>query len=97
MKGNEGDRSGKIGSCRIYHEMSVNWYGQQHDGYLHHRSDLALVCSPVEVKLLTQVYRVTAEKLQVAPFFVDCQDLKPQADQPGYPERQHFMTIGNFR
>ncbi|VEU36247.1 unnamed protein product [Pseudo-nitzschia multistriata] len=35
-----------------------------------HRSDLVLVCSPVELKLLTTVYKVPKQKLCLASFFV---------------------------
>lgn len=51
----------------------------------------------VELKLLTHTYKVATEKLQLAPVFVDCHTLKPGLEQPGFSERQHFMTIGNFR
>lgn len=35
-----------------------------------HRSDLTLVCSSVELKLLKDVYGVASDKLVLAPFFV---------------------------
>ena len=57
------------------------------------RSDLALVCSPVELELLQSRYQVPACKLQLAPFFVDL----PDGETPPFSARQHFMTIGNFR
>lgn len=36
-----------------------------------HRSDLTLVCSRVEMRLLHETYGVAKEKLAYAPFFVD--------------------------
>eukprot|EP00536_Pseudo-nitzschia_multiseries_P007847 jgi/Psemu1/287400/fgenesh1_pg.189_\ len=36
-----------------------------------HRSDLVLVCSPVEAQLLKTIYRVPYDKLCMASFFVD--------------------------
>ena len=36
-----------------------------------HRSDLTLVCSSVEIKMLQGRYGIAADKLAYAPFFVD--------------------------
>jgi hypothetical protein len=38
-----------------------------------HRSDLTLVCSSVEIKMLRERYGIAADKLVYAPFFVDCE------------------------
>lgn len=64
-----------------------------------HRSDLTLVCSPVEQSLLVQHYGVPAAKLALAPFFVPAPEEGPQAGvtSPGFGARRHFMTIGNWR
>lgn len=61
-----------------------------------HRSDLVLVCSSVELELLTDQYQISKTKLQLAPFFIDCQALGTGPSRSFY-QRQHLMTIGNFR
>ena len=61
------------------------------------RSDLTLVCSPVEQSLLTQHYGVPREKLVLAPFFVEPLQGRSGSASAGYSDRQHFMTIGNWR
>lgn len=58
------------------------------------RSDLSLVCSPKELDLLKEEYQIPAAKLQLASFFVSPSSLQAG---PGFHERSHFMTIGNFR
>jgi glycosyltransferase involved in cell wall biosynthesis len=60
-----------------------------------YRSDLTLVCSPEELRLLTQHYNVPKDILQLAPFFVDKKYL--DMDAPSFKQRQHFMMIGSFR
>lgn len=57
-----------------------------------HRSDLSLVCSPVEHDLLVQTYQMAPSKLCTASFWVDAiSDRKPWAD------RNHFCFVGGFR
>jgi len=60
-----------------------------------HRSDLSLVCSPVEMDILITHYGMDPENLAFAPFFVP---LSPHAAAPeNRSKREHFMMIGNFR
>lgn len=64
------------------------------------RSDLTLVCSPVEQRLLVQHYGVPPAKLALAPFFVPPPEeggQHPRGASPGFGARRHFMTIGNWR
>lgn len=63
------------------------------------RSDLTLVCSPVEQSMLAQHYGVPAAKLALAPFFVPPPEegLHSGDTSPGFSARRHFMTIGNWR
>ena len=56
------------------------------------RSDLTLVCSPVEFDLLHSHYNVPQHKLCNAPFFTKAAD----TCQP-LCSRANFMTIGNWR
>lgn len=60
-----------------------------------YRSDLTLVCSPEEIRLLSQHYNVPKDFLQLAPFFVD--RISHCFDTPSFKQRQNFMMIGNFR
>lgn len=74
------------------------------------RSDLTLVCSPEEMRLLVVHYGVPAHKLALAPFFTPPSPYAPSAAAapgaaaaaapqpcPGFAERRDFMMIGNFR
>lgn len=57
------------------------------------RSDLTLMISEFEMQLLQDVFSVPAHLLFYCPFL-----LTPQSEeQPDFCERQHFISIGNFR
>ena len=61
------------------------------------RSDLTLMISPVEVELLTVHFKVPQQQLMYLPFM-----LTPLSDDhitalPAFADREHFITIGNFR
>lgn len=58
-----------------------------------YRSDLSLMVSDMEIGLLTQQFGMPASILHWAPLLV--RDVPDQA--PGFEERAHFLTIGNFR
>ncbi len=60
------------------------------------RSDLTLVCSPVELQLLRDYYGVPAATLALAPLFVPPPPLA-SGDLPSYGDRRHFVSIGNFK
>ena len=57
------------------------------------RSDLTLVISPVEYKLLTEDYKIPTSQLLYLPLFLDPAPEK----QPEYDDREGFAFIGNFR
>ncbi|KAL0047950.1 hypothetical protein WJX82_003974 [Trebouxia sp. C0006] len=57
-----------------------------------HRSDLTLVCSPLELSLLQSLYCIPGHKLCNAPFFTEAHS-QPQHEST----RAHFMTIGNWK
>ncbi|WP_372762377.1 glycosyltransferase [Pseudoalteromonas sp.] len=59
------------------------------------RCDLSLIISSYEMTLLKQVFKVDSRLLQHLPFMVDLQALPTSSKS--FAERQHFMTIGNFR
>lgn len=58
------------------------------------RSDLNIMISEIEIQLLQQQCGVPAELLCYLPFFVD----QPDCQQwPELADKQHFVSIGNFR
>lgn len=59
------------------------------------RSDLALIISDYELSLLQQRFSVPAFLLHYCPFMLD---LTPATlPLPDWQQRQHFISIGNFR
>lgn len=61
-----------------------------------HRSDISLVCSPIEHKLLVNKYQLPASKVCTASFWVDTDD-ELQNEKPSFAERRHFCFVGGFR
>jgi glycosyltransferase involved in cell wall biosynthesis len=59
------------------------------------RCDLTLMISPVEISLLTDLFKVDASLLHYLPFVFN--QKQRQQINPCYNERQHFISIGNFR
>ncbi len=59
------------------------------------RCDLSLIISTFEMDLLINTFKVDAALLHHLPFMVDLATC-PTTTR-GYEQRQHFMTIGNFR
>jgi glycosyltransferase involved in cell wall biosynthesis len=58
-----------------------------------YRCDLNLVVSDVEIDLLTRLFKVPANLLQLCPLML--RDI-PSSAQP-FEARRHFLSIGNFR
>ena len=58
-----------------------------------YRSDLTLVCSPVELDILTKDYNIPRTKVHLAPFFVPPND----GNNPDMSSRSDFLMIGNWR
>ena len=59
------------------------------------RSDLTLMISHVEMSLLTRLFNVPKNLLHYCPFMFTEQQLN--ISNPSYQQRQHFISIGNFR
>ena len=59
------------------------------------RCDIALIISAYEMQLLVEQFNVSASILHYLPFMVDLSTL-PKVTKT-FEQRQHFMTIGNFR
>ena len=62
------------------------------------RCDLSLMISEVEVEVLKNQYNVDESLLLYLPFMYEALDEKKCKEKwPSFGERQHFVTIGNFR
>jgi len=61
------------------------------------RCDLTLMISPVEVDLLTTHFQVPAQQLMYLPFMLTPPDKDEINSLPSFADREHFITIGNFR
>ncbi|MEM5552518.1 glycosyltransferase [Pseudoalteromonas neustonica] len=59
------------------------------------RCDLSLIISSYEMQLLGDVFKVDSSLLHHLPFMVDLAALPEKTKS--FDEREHFMTIGNFR
>ncbi|MDO3388664.1 glycosyltransferase family 4 protein [Gilvimarinus sp. SDUM040013] len=57
------------------------------------RCDLSLMISEFEIDLLTRFFSVPASLLLHVPFMVECS----ARSTPTFAEREHFVSIGNFR
>lgn len=61
------------------------------------RCDLSLMISTVEIELLKDVFNLDSSLLHFIPFMFDPIDEGIISQWPVYSERQHFVTIGNFK
>ncbi|MBQ4844679.1 glycosyltransferase [Pseudoalteromonas sp. MMG005] len=59
------------------------------------RCDVSLIISSYEMTLLASVFKVDNTLLHHLPFMVDLDKINKNV--PSFEQRQHFMTIGNFR
>jgi len=59
------------------------------------RCDLSLMISQVEIDLLQRLFKVPGYLLHYSPFMFTEAEL--HLDNPTYQQRQHFISIGNFR
>jgi glycosyltransferase involved in cell wall biosynthesis len=62
-----------------------------------YRCDLSLMISSFEMELLENHFKVPKALLHYLPFLVDRLSEAEQDSLPIFSERQHFVTIGNFR
>jgi len=62
------------------------------------RCDLSLIISEAEIELLKNTYNVGKDLLLYLPLMYKALDKEEcKIKWPGYNEREHFVTIGNFR
>ena len=78
--------------AQLYQRMAVTDLAQRELASFY-RSDLNLVVSDVEIELLTTHFKVPGELLHWCPLML--RDIPDSAN--GFGDREHFLTIGNFR
>ena len=59
------------------------------------RCDISLIISSYEMKLLEETFKIDSSILHHLPFMVDLKNTPIETNS--FEEREHFMTIGNFR
>ncbi|GAA4277632.1 glycosyltransferase [Aquimarina mytili] len=62
-----------------------------------YRSDLSLIISDFEMKVLTDTFKIKEDLLSYVPFLLPPITQEEKKDWPSFEERKHFITIGNFR
>ncbi|TDI68946.1 MAG: glycosyltransferase, partial [Bacteroidetes bacterium] len=61
------------------------------------RSDISLIISEAEMELLQTIFVIPKDLLYYLPFLVEALSQEKIGTLPKYEERDHFITIGNFR
>ena len=59
------------------------------------RCDISLIISTYEMELLTKTFKIDSKILYYLPFMIDLKTVPKNS--LSFEEREHFMTIGNFR
>jgi glycosyltransferase involved in cell wall biosynthesis len=59
------------------------------------RCDISLIISDFEIELLSKTFKIDSSLLHYLPFMLNLEKLPKKTKL--FEERQHFMTIGNFR
>ena len=62
-----------------------------------YRCDISLVISETEMDLLTNTFKIDKQLLHYLPFLLNEISEKDFDNFPTFEERNHFITIGNFR
>lgn len=62
-----------------------------------YRSDLSLVISDFEIKILNEIFQLDEDLLLYLPYLLDIDKELSVIDSPFFEERKHFVTIGNFK
>ncbi|MDX8382805.1 MAG: glycosyltransferase family 4 protein [Ghiorsea sp.] len=60
-----------------------------------YRSDISLIISDYELALLQDYFHISPDLLHLCPFMYDANAIALAS--PSFAQREHFMTIGNFR
>ena len=62
-----------------------------------YRCDISLIISETEINLLTKTFKIDQRILHYLPFLLDEISENDVVNFPTFEERNHFITIGNFR
>lgn len=83
-----------LASCEeIYQRMATEDMAQREIAAIF-RCDLSLMISQFEIELLTNYFSIPKQLLHYSPFL----EVKTEQEiLPSFNERQHFISIGNFR
>ncbi|HET8810414.1 MAG TPA: glycosyltransferase [Flavobacteriaceae bacterium] len=60
------------------------------------RCDLSLIISEAEMEILTETFKIDKNLLCYLPFLLDPMMQTDLKNLPGFEERKHFVSIGNF-
>lgn len=60
------------------------------------RSDMSLIISRYEIKLLKDVFKIDSDFIHHLPFLLENIDVEKQGKWKPLEERNHFVSIGNF-
>ncbi|BCE01596.1 glycosyltransferase [Marinicellulosiphila megalodicopiae] len=58
------------------------------------RTDLTLMISSVEMRILQEHFKIDSNKIHYFPFVIDCDAIEPEL--PNFEQRANVMMIGNF-
>lgn len=61
------------------------------------RSDLSLIISDVEMKILKEIFQIDENLLFYLPYLLDFKSDPIMKDPPGFDDRNGFVSIGNFK
>jgi len=62
-----------------------------------YRCDISLVISKYEMKLLKKTFNIDKSLLHYVPFLLEMINLENIESYPTFQNRQHFISIGNFK
>lgn len=62
-----------------------------------YRCDLSLIISKYEMKLLKKTFKIDKSLLLYVPFLLNKIDLETFRSYPAFQNRNHFISIGNFK
>jgi glycosyltransferase involved in cell wall biosynthesis len=62
-----------------------------------YRCDLSLIISKYEIKLLKKTFKIDKSLLLYVPFLLNKIDLETFRSYPDFQNRNHFISIGNFK
>jgi glycosyltransferase involved in cell wall biosynthesis len=61
------------------------------------RSDLSLIISDIEMKILKEIFEIDEQLLFYLPYLLNFENGPILKDAPGFDDRKGFVSIGNFK